>query len=324
MEQVALTNALRQLLERSQLDSGQVSSRLEQARSVTYWERLNPSLAVDRNIPGGVHETRSMSLRDQGAAIERLAVDGYFQLGPLLSGTTVRRMRECIEVLKREDWPAVFAFVYDEFWQVTRVPSLVRLLSAMLGRGYRQVRRVWAFHVAARTGAAGWPPHTDGGNRPESSNRLAIWIPLSDATLDNGCMYVTPQRRLPARIEESGLRPGTYSSPDVQALPQASRALPARAGSILRWDFRLIHWGSVCGDARTPRVSLSVEFNGGDVEPESDEHPLLDAQVALPTLAQRLGLIGRAIDDYQRFEPLMLRYHELAQRLAESVGSSDG
>jgi hypothetical protein len=320
MERNAVFGALRQLLDQSRLAPAEVASRLEQARSVAYWEQLYPALSVGRNGSGGIREMRPLGPRRRKAAVEQLAADGYFQLDPLLPGATVRRLRRCIEVLKEAGWPPIFALVYDQFWQITRIPSLVRLLSAALGAGYRQIPHAWVFHVPPRLGAAGWVPHTDGPKRSEYHNRVSVWIPLSDATLDNGCIYVIPRRRIAARIEALGMLQPSYSGTDVQALLQASRALPTRAGSILGFDFDLIHWGSVCGNARTPRVSLSVEIMGADAKPNPGELPLLDAQTALPAVPQRLDVIARAIRDYQRFEPLMGRYGELAQRLAESIG----
>jgi hypothetical protein len=324
MEQNTVVDAMRQLLEQTRMAPDQMASRLEQAGSAAYWERLNPTLSVCRNRSSRIGETHPIGPRRREALVKQFAADGYFQLDPLLPGATVRRMRRGIEILKKADWPPIFAFVYDEFWQVMRVPSLVQLLSAVLGDGYRHIPHGWLFYIPARPGAAGWPPHTDGPgpDRPDYRNRLSVWIPLSDATLDNGCMYVIPRRRIEARIEALGMRQPGYTGPDVRALLQASRALPARAGSILGWNFDLIHWGSVCGDARAPRVSISVEIIGGDAQPNADELPLLDPKTVLPTLAQRLDMIARAIRDYQRFEPLMVRYHDLAQRLAESFNLS--
>jgi hypothetical protein len=107
------------------------------------------------------------------------------------------------------------------------------------------------------------------------------------------------------------------SESDVRALLQGCRALPARLGSVVGWDFNLIHWGSTGGEGGALRVSLSVEFLGADAEPAPDERPLLDAHANLPTFEQRLLVIARAVRSYQRFEPLLIRFQELAGRLVE-------
>jgi hypothetical protein len=312
MQNQRIANAMQQLLEHTRLSEGQVASRLEQARSVAYWEGLNPSPSVGRSGAEGVRETKAISPRCRKRVVEQLVANGYFEIEPLFPGPMLRRMRACIEVLKRSDWPPVFCFVHDEFWQITRVPSLVRVLSDVLGPGYRQIPHIWSFYVAATPGAAGWPPHTDRCGRANRNSRLVVWVPLSDATLDNGCMYVIPRWRIEQQFPEME----TISAADAKAVLQASRALPARAGSVLGWDFRLIHCGSVCGLKGDPRVSISVEFIGAEAEPQRDELPLLDAPSDLPMFAQRIRVIARAILAYQKFEPLMIRYGELAERLS--------
>jgi hypothetical protein len=311
-----------EMLKQTRLSAGQVASRLQLARSLDYWEQLNPALSVGQLRGVGVRETRAIDPRRRNELAARLAADGYFQADDLLPAVTLGRMCRAVEALRRAGWPSVFAFVYDQFWQVTRVPSLVRLLSAVLGRGYRQIPHVWCFYVPAHLGAAGWPPHVDGGGQSNSRNRLVVWVPLTDATLDNGCMYVIPRGRVAEGYCRRFLEGEAIPAQDAQALLQACRALPARAGTVLGWDFELLHWGSICGDPRKPRVSLSVELLGEAAEPAPNEFPLIDAQADLPPFAQRLRVIARAVLDYLRFEPLMIRYLDLAERLLENVGDA--
>jgi hypothetical protein len=315
MQKAVADDVVRQLLERTRLAGDDLTARLAQARSPAYWQGLNPSLSVGRAEAGGVGEATALGPDAHEAVVEQLRADGYFQIDALLPGPTLARMRDGVEVLRGADWPPVFSFVYDEFWQVTRVPSLVRVLTAALGPGYGQIPHVWTFHVAARAGARGWPPHTDGGSRAGGRSRVVVWVPLSDATLENGCIYVIPRRRIAERIEAAFPTSGSMGGSDVRALLQGCRALPAGPGTVLGWDFNLIHWGSTAGDAGAPRVSLSVEFLGPDAVPASDELPLLDAQSDLPTFEQRLLVIARAVRSDQRFEPLLIRFQELAGRL---------
>jgi hypothetical protein len=320
MQEDKLLTAVHQLLEQTRLSPGEVTSRFEQAWSVDFWQRLNPSLSVCCHGAGGLSESRAIGPHRRKAILVQLANDGYFEVQSLLPRRALERMRRGIDVLRQHDWPPVFAFVYDEFWQVTRVPSLVRLLATVLGPGYRQIPHVWSFFVPAALGAAGWKPHVDRGGRSSWEKRLVLWIPLSDATLDNGCIYVIPRRRIAHRIERAWLETKSYTASELNAILQGSRALPARTGSVLGWDFNLIHWGSACGDGAGPRVSLSVEFIGPNTEPTRDECPLLEAAAdRLPPFAQRLHVIGRAIRDYQRFEPRMVRFGELSDRLVESA-----
>src|SRR5207249_8180516 len=81
----------------------------------------------------------------------------------------------------------------DEFWTIARTQSLKRLLTALLGSGYVQDSVVWTYYVIPRRGSAGWPPHVDGNGE----QRVTVWIPLSDSTLENGCMHVVPRNLVP-------------------------------------------------------------------------------------------------------------------------------
>jgi hypothetical protein len=324
MQANTVVESVRHLLDRTRLSEQELASRLQQARSVDYWERLNPSLSVGRKGPSAFRESKAIGPRRRAIVLEQLRTDGYFQLDSLLPRATLGRMRECVEILRREDWPPVFGFVYDEFWQVTRVPSLVRLLSAALGTRFRQIPHVWSFYVPAKQGSAGWPPHTEGGAVSDCGNRLVIWVPLSDATLENGCIYVIPRQRISSRLETMFPSMETVNADDVRSLLQNCRAVPAREGSVLGWDFRVVHWGSASGGRSAPRVSISVEFLGAGVKPVADEEPLLDARSELPTFDQRLLVIGRAIRNYTRYEPLLIRFEELAEGLAHPAGSVPG
>ena len=310
-----LKEAFVQLRGSARLSSEEIDSRLEKALSPTYWQQLNPLLSVGEMPPAGIDETKETDFQPTDV-LDRLRSEGYFQLDPLVSPTVIGRMREGIEVLKQNQWLPVFAFVYDEFWTIVRTPFLRRLLTEALGPGYKQIGHLWAHYVTPVRGAHGWGPHVDGVTGLEASNRLSIWIPLSDATLDNGCVYLIPQDL----IDKSGVTEfsatSTYTLSDLQEFLQNSRAMPARAGSILGWGFQIIHWGSTCARPGNPRISIALEFVGEGAVPVKDE-PLVDADLNLPSLPRRLHLIGQAILEYQKFETRAVRYVELARRLLE-------
>ncbi len=100
-----------------------------------------------------------------------------------------------------------------------------------------------------------------------------------------------------------------------------TRALPVSAGGIICWDHSVIHWGSKSSRMAELRLAISLEFIAESEKPKSDEVPLLDAH-ALPTFSQRLDAIGKALLAYQKFEPLVTRYAELAKELVKSNGKS--
>jgi hypothetical protein len=96
---------------------------------------------------------------------------------------------------------------------------------------------------------------------------------------------------------------------------QAARALPVKAGGIIGWNFRVLHWGSMAGVTQEPRVSITTEFISKDAMNRREDCLPLDSHSAIPTFDVRLQIIGRAIQNFHQFEPKMLRYAELAKHL---------
>jgi len=307
----AREQAMLELLRKAGGRPEELSPRLAHARSPAYWRELNLQLSV---LGGGSFEDTEpvalMSIEDLANKFNR---EGYLQLGHALSQAFADQIAESVRTLKEHGWPLVFGFVYDEFWRATRTPALVRLLSAILGPGYKQIPKIWTHYVEPE-GGTGWPPHTDGAGNP---NRVTVWVALSDATLENGCMYFVPKDSAPARIGRNFPRLKTVTQKTMRTLLMNTRALPVSAGGILCWDHSVIHWGSKSIGMAEPRLAISLEFIAGSEKLMSDEIPLLDAH-ALPTFAQRLDAIGKALLAYQKFEPIVIRYTELAKELVKS------
>lgn len=101
---------------------------------------------------------------------------------------------------------------------------------------------------------------------PDGSPKiLSLWMPLTDATLDNGCMFVIPKEHdkyfdKPDAYEH--LRCATVDKEGnftrVRFDVATARALPAKQGSVLGWHGGLIHWGGKANSkADVPRISLT-------------------------------------------------------------------
>jgi hypothetical protein len=305
--------ALLQLLEGTRLSQSEVSERLTQAHDPVYWKNLNPTLSINGENPGEKIETSPPGLKVQGDLEKEFDRQGYFQVDSVLSEATAERLRSGIEIVKGAGWPPVFSFVYDQFWLPVRTPSLVGLLSAILGPGYKQSCHVWSHYVCPQGGAHGWPPHVD---NPALRNRVTVWFALNDATLDNGCLYLISKSLAPPGIAENFVKLDSLSFADLRTLLQGVRAMPVRAGAALGWGPEVIHWGSYHqGQQKHPRFSISLEFVGTSERPRNDEFPLLDTTKSLPTFEQRLHSIAKGILAYQKVETLLIRYLGLAQQL---------
>ena len=155
---------------------------------------------------------------------------------------------------------------------------------------------------------------------------LNVWIPLNDATLDNGCMYVVPKEFDIdfARTDNhhAHMNPATEvqrgKSSKIQFPLHGVRALPAPAGSLIAWYGNTIHWGSSCSRyAKAPRKSIALTFRRGDIKvgagvlaPDDATRvhrpspPITIAQACAMTPAMRLALISRSLLLYSQWHAL--------------------
>jgi len=109
----------------------------------------------------------------------------------------------------------------------------------------------------------------------DAPNLVSAWIPLTDATTDNGCMYVLPRRADASWSDGSHpdhLAPATREEGGGASLRfDVARAVPmiAKAGSVCAWAGQTVHWGGACGLRRDecdwntraiPRRSVACTF----------------------------------------------------------------
>jgi Phytanoyl-CoA dioxygenase (PhyH) len=310
-EQVA-----REMMESVALRGVQLEAHLERALSPQYWQALVPELSVGKETVADLAGVAALAPEVRQEVIERVGEEGYFHTSPILPALVTGRMCAAVTRLVDEGWPPVFAWIYDEFWRVSRTPPLVELFSAVLGNDYRQTPYVWTHVVPGRRGAAGWPPHVD--NRGKLF-RLTVWIPLSDATVETGCICVIPKHLVPRGLEGAWGDHEMIPMREALGLLHASRPLPARAGSVLGWHAGLLHWGSSRQKSGEPRVSLSMELVPAAVVPHQGDDTLAAADRTLPSHHARLRIIAEAIVMYQSSEPRVSRYAALAGRLLEKT-----
>ena len=120
-------------------------------------------------------ESATLSLEEETWALAQLARYGYFRLPAITSPGVINRMYLSVESLRSARWPAVFSFVYDEFWAILRTPSVVRLLSRQLGAGYLQTALSLAvefIHEGERPSNSELPVFDT--NLPDLASRLRV------------------------------------------------------------------------------------------------------------------------------------------------------
>lgn len=278
------------------------------ADDISRWRALCPDLHIEGDLG-----RPSYRIDNTGELLGDLRVEGYVQVADVVPRSVTDSLRDCITLLYRSGVPLPFAFVYDEFWLTYQ--GLSGFISAALGHDYRALPDFWAWHVPTSDQGAGWGPHRDrvqpsldADNSPHS---LTVWLPFSDATPLNGCMYV-----LPAHHDER-FRTRAWDGPDNTRVvdPQAIRALPATAGSFLAWNQAVLHWGGRASRlANQPRVSAAFEFQRAD-RPAFNQ-PLLDP-LRTPSFTERLGLIGKQVLQYRHMYPLAPDIEDVALDLRE-------
>lgn len=264
----------------------------ELATDREFWLSLNPELTVSE---GAVRKPPSAIVVDEkilAQTKETLIEEGYFKIENFFEPGEVALLTKCVKRLHKEQWPETFAYVYDEFWFMFHRTAWV--MTKLLGRDYRQMPNIWVFHLGLNSQSAGWVPHRDRAKirtldargYPHSIN---IWIPLTDATPENGCMYMLP----------AGLDDNYNGDMTIQTVKnfQDIRALPAKSGDFLGWNEAVFHWGGRSSKlAKEPRISLATVFQDTSVDPL--EWPLMDP-LQIPPFIERVGMIGQQFIRFQ-------------------------
>ena len=274
-----------------------------------YWRRLVPGLTVEGPAAGAVAGRRK-STAGPGGALARMQVEGFCEGGAVLSKGEARALRAGMDAVAAAGWPDVFVYLFDEPWNAARTPRARALLSALLADGYVQIPDFWAYRTPAGPGHHGHGPHRDvlwpllmADRRPVS---LTLWVPVTDATLDNGCISVVPMNlELDDHPTDELV---SHYGPDftAAALLHRARALPAPAGHALSWNHFIRNWGGFSSaQAKAPCLALAWEFMRADQGFWSHPHThfteaavpsppmVFDPAAPLPSFRQRLYLVGR-------------------------------
>ena len=264
--------------------------------SKNYWSTLCPSLHVQSADEPFFQESLVWTQLELAEAQRALKEEGYLCFHERLDKSLMEKMAQALSTIQETlEWP-VFVFMYDEFWLIFRY--LEELLTALLGEGFKILPDFWAWHIAPNTRETGWRPHRDRMEqtlqKDGTPDVLTLWIPLTDATPQNGCIYAVP-----AHLDPFYHSPGRETRVDNW---HHIRALPAKAGSILAWTPQLLHWGSRSTPKAThPRISFAFELQRKDTAPHA--FPLLD-YVEPPDFAMRLALIGEQLHQYRHMYEL--------------------
>jgi hypothetical protein len=269
-----------------------------------FWRAALPMLTVE-----GARPTEAKLTPDAIALAHRMIrEDGFLRVPEAVTGDTLDRIRTGMATLVEQGWPVPFVFLFEEPWQV--LEALRPLLASFLGDDYLRLAGFWAWWLAPNGRAKGWNPHRDSPLRSVHADGaldiMTLWVAVTDATPENGCIYFVPASRDPSY--DGDLRNA------VVADPSTIRALPARAGTVLGWTQQLLHWGGRSSAwAEGPRASFSMEFQRSAVPLRNDPIPQ-----AVPPFRERARWVGKQIHGYAHMEPPSPELERLAARLIDA------
>lgn len=260
--------------------------------------------------------------------LELFKLEGYLDLKDLYK-YNFKPLTELLHTMHQAKLPAVFAFVYDEFWLFQA--KLGAIVTQFLGEGARLMPTVWLWHVDASSEAeilggkedkelatrslysGFYGPHRDKGSKALFEDGrpkiLSFWLPLSEANPLNSCIYIVPANRDP-----------TYGTKDDCSwlFKRADiRALPAKPGDVLFWDEAVLHWA--CRPAPRhglePRMSAGFEYVCKEYVPNCNPTYALDY---IPSFQERLEIIALQFKLYvteEGFPPNLIQFIKSNDRL---------
>lgn len=268
--------------------------------NVDYWRRLNPDCCItDQPFP---RSPTPYPVPPEGMErhLAQIRKEGYFQTSPIVDPAEMDKLRRCITTVVSHGHDASYALVYNEFYHV--MARLTHVLSPVLGPGYQLVPDEYsAYYIPPDDKAAGTHPHRDSlriatSMEPDGTPTLVnVWIPLTDATTLNSCIYVLPAHVDPHYPCRDGGSIAAGSSPEEVNLQTTDlwsiRALPVKAGSVLCWSAHLLHWGARSSEYAThPRIAFATYYQSRRVPPYHEV--TMDIPSPLP-FEKRLHLIEK-------------------------------
>ncbi|MEZ5536894.1 MAG: SET domain-containing protein-lysine N-methyltransferase [Thiolinea sp.] len=273
---------------------------IEEIIKKTAWEKMNPGLSIT-GTPF-LSQPGDFEISDDTAAycLKSIVEEGYLRAESLIPGSEVKLIAEAIEKIVQLGLPPIFIYIYDEVWQIFK--RLSQLVTPILDEEYKiTIAGMWAWRIDPE--GEGFSIHRDNYAKDVRDDgrpaHLTIWIPFTDATPHNSCMYM-----LPIHLDPN--YPDNLTSKTIANYSDI-RALPAKAGSVLAWNANIAHWGSKSSKlAEHPRISIAMDFARADADMSAENlayfasGPNLNADKSAPlTFEQRLNAIGEAIWFYK-------------------------
>ena len=277
-----------------------------------YWAKICPRLSVSGG-EGGLNPVAQVSAHRWQQEKNRLDYDGHVIFEEVFNDSGIECLKNAILDLDRAGLPAIFVSLFDEFWSLVR--ALQPIGKELLGEDYMIFPDYWVWHIDHRKDQAGWKPHRETTVTTADPNygtdSISLWVALSDATTENGCVYVLPKSK------DKGY-PHTLKF-NIETL-QHVKALPVKAGSVIGWNQSVFHWGSSNSrEATHPRISFAMELSRLS---QPRDIPLMMSSDFKPSFEERLRLVATQFVNYKHLHGLSGNT-EINAFVNSILGSSD-
>jgi hypothetical protein len=267
-------------------------SQLPKAGSLEFWHDLNPDLSIS----GHPFRVSQPAPQPSGALLseyrERMDEEAYFQTEPTLPEEMLTSMRRAIVSVKEAGLPAMFAFVYDIFYQ--GLTHFDAAFTSVLGQNYRLVPNFAVYYIEPSEQGKGFAPHRDAEylnalDEQGMPTVITVWITVTEASPLNSCLYIVPKHRdtqYMDSVQDLTVTADAFAWEDV-------RALPTPPGVMSCWSQYLFHWGSRASRrAKDPRITYAVYLQSGQVAPVEEQTVAVPAALSFE---QRLSMICRSL-----------------------------
>ncbi len=264
-------------------------------KNIEFWRLLCPDMSITESESLQIISTlgKDLELRSSDWSVCKTVIseDGYFAYDGWFDAQLIDRLSDCFERLDSKKIPCVFAFVYDEFWDL--VLQLDPLLKDLIG-DYDILPAVWSWLVRA-TNQTAFSPHRDQVRDvliedEDHLDYLTIWIPLTDLDHLSSSIGVFPASLDPDYED---------ATPDIRIENmQDIRSLQGKRGSVFCWTTQLAHWGTKQSPHGPPRMSVGYFVQRAGAELVEDDPPM-DLSKPL-SVKQRLSIVGQQIINYSR------------------------
>jgi len=261
------------------------------SQSAEFWRRMAPELTISDGQPKCGPSDPGMTPDPALGNSNRLRLvnDGFVHLKRETPERTLPMIAAAMNRIVKAGLPAAFIGVYDEVW--TLVAQMNGAIDGIFDGKGAMVPNFWACHgqvapgLSAGRNRAGHGVFADG-----TPKTITVWMPLTEATPENGCVYVVPAGQ-DRNYGKSGAMQADASLPGI-------RALPAQAGDALIWTGETYRW-QARPDRRgreKPLLSLTWEFQSRAIAPL--EGLLIDSYPYVP-FETRLALVARQMPRYR-------------------------